>query len=388
MSLQVQLFTNLSTRVRAVIERALAEERLVGAVVFVSHDGVVIHRGAMGFADREANRPMREDTIFRYSSLTKPLVSAAAMALVERGALGLDDAITRWLPEFRPRTADGAEPVITVRHLLTHTAGLSYSFFQPDGGPYYQAGVSDGLDSSGLTMEEELRRLATVPLSFAPGTDWGYSLSIDVLGEVLARAVGAPLSEVLERFVTGPLQMVDTRFGVTDPDRLAVPYVDGRPPRRMQDPDLVSAKTGRPLHFSPARIFDSQSFVSGGVGLAGTATDFLRFLEAVRTGGDPILKRETVQAMMSNQIGPLRINTEPTPAWGFGFGGAVLMDPELAPEPYAGGTWRWGGVYGHQWYLDPENRLSVVSLTNTSIEGMAGDFVGQMLEAVYGDSRS
>jgi CubicO group peptidase (beta-lactamase class C family) len=375
--------TNLSTRVRAAVDRAIAAERLVGAVVFIARDGEIVHRDAAGFADREARRPMRENAIFRYSSLTKPIVSAAAMALAERGQLTLDDVVTRWLPEFRPRTAEGVEAIITIRHLLTHTAGLSYGFFQPTDGPYHRAGVSDGLDRSGLSMEEELRRLASVPLSSAPGAAWGYSLAIDVLGEILARVVGAPLPEVTERFVTGPLEMTDTGFAVRDATRLAIPYVDGKPPRRMQDPDATLEEDGAVTRFSPSRIFDTQSFTSGGVGLAGTAADFLRFLETLRLGGDPILTAETVRAMMSNQIGELRINTEPTPAWGFGFGGAVLMDPNLANLPCPRGTWKWGGVYGHHWYVDPENRLSVVALTNTTIEGMAGGFVGQLMGAIY-----
>jgi CubicO group peptidase (beta-lactamase class C family) len=116
----------------------------------------------------------------------------------------------------------------------------------------------------------------------------------------------------------------------------------------------------------------------------GTAPEFFRFLETLRGGGAPILKPESVQRMMANQIGELRTNVEATPAWGFGFGGAVLMDQKLAGVPQSRGTFKWGGVYGHHWYIDVERRLTVACLTNTSVEGMAGPFVGELLAAVYG----
>ncbi|SEC30279.1 CubicO group peptidase, beta-lactamase class C family [Rhizobiales bacterium GAS188] len=375
----------LPRRVDAAISTALAEQRLVGAVVLVARDGEIVHRGVAGFADREAGRAMREDSIFRFSSLTKPIVSAAAMALLEDGRMRLDDELSRWIPEFRPRLADGKEAVITVRQLLTHTAGLTYGLFQPSDGPYARHGVSDGLAEPGLSMAEELSRLALAPLSYTPGTEWGYSLALDVLGEVLARVAGATLPAVVEQKVTGPLGMHDTSFAVRDTGRLAAAYVDSKPPRLMHDPDVVPFGEGAGIRFSPSRIFDPSSFASGGAGLAGTAGNFLIFLETVRRGGAPILKAESARAMMSNQIDALRITTELTPSFAFGFGGAVLMDRELAGLPQANGTWKWGGVYGHHWYVDPVNRLTVVALTNTAIEGMAGGFVAELRSAVYGN---
>ena len=179
----------------------------------------------------------------------------------------------------------------------------------------------------------------------------------------MARAGGASLPTLVERLVTGPLRMKHTGFTVSDPARLVTAYVDGAPPRRMADPDVVP--------------------FGGGAGMAGAAPDFLTFLETLRQGGGAILTSDSVRAMMANQIGALRVNVELTPSWGFGFGGAVLMDPQLAGVPQAAGTWKWGGVYGHHWYVDPRNRLSVVTLTNTALEGMAGGFVVQLMNAVY-----
>lgn len=375
---------SLSGRVDAVIDRTLTAQRLIGVVVLVARDGNIIHRRAAGYADREAQQSMREDTIFRLSSLTKPIVSAAALALVERGVLNLDEPVTRWLSDFRPTLADGSAAVITARQLLTHTAGLSYSFFQAAGGPYERAGVSDGLAEPGLSMDEELRRLATVPLSNVPGTAWGYSLGLDVLGAVMARAGGESLPNLVESLVTGPLGMKDTAFAVRDLERLAAAYVDGARPRRMSDPDIVDLGPGALTRFAPSRILDPNSFPSGGAGMAGTATDFLSFLETIRQGGGAILTAQSAHSMMSNQIGNLRVNLELTPSWGFGFGGAVLMDPLLAVVPQSAGTWKWGGVYGHHWYVDPSRRLTVAALSNTTAEGMMGDFVADLRNAVYG----
>ena len=375
----------LQKRVSDCLEGAVAENRLVGGVVIVAKNGEKIVEAVAGLADREAGRRMTADTIFRYSSLTKPIVAATAMALVERGTIRLDDPVTRWVPEFVPKLAGGDPARIEIRHLLTHTAGLTYGMFQPKGGPYDEAGVSDGLAEPGLSMAEELTRLARVPLGYPPGSAWGYSLAYDVLGELIARATGATLPDVVASTVTGPLGMRDTAFSVVDPGRLAVPYVSGKPQRRMSDPEAVPFAPGTAgIRFSPSRIFNSESFASGGAGMAGTAGDLLRLLAALQSGGAPILQPASTRQMMTNQIGALRITTEEKPAWGFGFGGAVLMDAALAGTPQGLGTWKWGGVYGHHWYVDPVSRLTVIATTGTAIEGMVGGFVGQLMAAVYG----
>lgn len=376
---------NVEQRVSECVDRAISDDRLVGAVVLVAEEDETLVELAAGLADREAGRAMRSDTIFLYSSFTKPIVAAAAMMLVEQDVIQLDDPVTRWLPEFRPKLADGREPRLQVQHLLTHTAGLTYAMFQPEGGPYATAGVSDGLDQPGLSMNEELERLARVPLVYQPGTAWGYSLAYDVLGALIARAARRTLPELVAASITSPLGMRDTAFAVVDPARLAVPYVSDRPPRRMADPDVVPfLPDAAGIRVAPSRIFNPDSYASGGVGMAGTAGDFLTFLTALQTDGVLLLKAATVRQMMSNQIGALRITTEQQPAWGFGFGGAVLMDPKLAGTPQAAGTWNWGGAYGHHWYVDPVNRLTVVAMTNTALEGMVGPFVGELREAVYG----
>jgi len=230
--------------------------------------------------------------VFRYTSL-------AALALIDQGRLGLDDPVTKWLPYFTPPSPDGESSVITVRNLLNHTAGLAYGFSQPVDGPYRQAGASDGIDSSGLTLEENLRRLATVPLLFRPDEQWRYSLATDVLGAVIVVVHGKPLPAAVHDLVTGPLGLWDTGFVVVDASRLSAAYRNGEGGAfRMADEQYLSWGTGR-VHFSPGRVLDPTAFPSGGAGMVGTTPDFLRALEELRRGGGVWFGRRLTLAQLN-----------------------------------------------------------------------------------------
>lgn len=371
----------LEVRLNSVIDRALSEKRVVGAVVLVAKDGKIVYHRAAGYADREAGVEMREDAIFRLASITKPFVTAAAMRLVEEGKLDLDAPVTRWLPDFRPALSDGSAPEITVRHLLTHTSGLGYAFLEPAGGPYHKLNISDGLDQPGLSLEENLNRLSAAPLNFVPGTGWRYSLGIDVVGGVLEKIEGRSLSEIIRDKITIPLGINDTDFSVRDASRLAKAYADGSPEPVPMTDGIAVPIMGLAATFAPSRILNAKSYQSGGAGMAGSASDVLHFLEAIRTGGAPILKTETVETMLKDQVGP-QAETQGL-GWGFGYGWAVLDDPTLTATPQATGTLQWGGAYGHYWFIDRKNGLSVIALTNTAFEGMAGAFPTRVRDAVY-----
>ena len=373
----------LTRRLDAVIDAALAERRIVGAVVLVARDGETVFARAAGLADREAGRPVGRDTIFRYASLTKPIVSAAALGLMEEGLFHLDDPVRRILPDFRPRTADGAEPVITLKHLMTHTAGLTYDFMEPPESAYHAQGISNGFDMAGRSMAENLRRIVAWPLNFAPGTGWNYSVATDVLGAAMEVAAGATLPEIVRRKVTGPLGMNDTDFSVVDPERFAAAYADGSPEPVRMEPTHTVPFIPSPLHYAPDRILDPTSFPSGGAGMAGNAEDYLTFLEAIRTGGGPILAPHSARLLMENAIGDIAV-TATGPGYGFSLGGAILRDPKGAGTPQPAGTWSWGGVYGSSWFVDPVNRRTVVVITNTAIEGMVGALTIGVRDAVYG----
>ena len=364
-----------------VIDRALSDQRIVGTVVLVARGGDLVYARAAGDADRERGLPMALETVFRLASVTKPIVAAAALAMVERGDLALDAPVSRWLPDFRPAGPGGAPAEISVGQLLSHTSGLSYGFLQPDGGPYLAAGVSDGLDLPDRSMADNLARLGKIELFFPPGAAWNYSVGLDVLGAVLEQAAGKPLPQLVDELILRPLGMSASGFYVDSAGQLATPYIDGRPPRPMQEPDVSPFFELSGIRYSPARATRPASFPSGGAGMVGTAGDVLKLLEAVRTGGGPILSPASAGAMLSNQIGELVVTTH-GPGWGFGYAGAVLKDPAVAGSPLRQGTVSWGGVYGHSWQIVPDRETTVVALTNTAIEGMSGVFPGELGAAV------
>lgn len=380
----------LRDRLDAALDRALADARVVGAVVLVARDGQLRYARAAGLADREAGTPMREDALFRLASVSKPIVTAAAMRLVAAGRIGLDEPVARWLPAFRPTLPDGTPADITLRHLLSHTAGLGYRFLEADAdGPYARAGVSDGMDRADLSLAENVRRIAGVPLRFAPGTSWDYSLATDVVGALIEAVDGRPLAEAVAALVTTPLGMTDTAFFSRDAARFATPYVSTPgAPRRMADDDLAPVYDGTVgIRFAPARAFDAAAWPSGGAGMVGTARDCMTLLDALRTGRDGWLARRWIDEM--SRVQPGAHDLPDAPGFGFGLGFSVLRDPAAAQSPESVGTWRWGGAYGHAWFVDRAAGLTVVALTNTLYEGMHGRVVTDVRDAVYGvDDRS
>lgn len=363
------------------IENALTEQRIVGAVVMVARNGECIYHRAAGLSDRETGTSMTEDAVFRLASITKPIVSAALMKLVEDGRVSLDDPVTRYLPDFRPETESGERPDITLHQLLTHTSGLSYGFMEPSDGPYDQLNISDGMDQPGLSIGENLTRLTRAPLVFEPGTGWRYSLGLDVIGAVIEKVTGKSLSQAVRQIILDPLGITKTDFVAPAGVTLVTPYRDGTPePIRMTRQTDIFTGTSF-ARFNLGRALDPQSYPSGGAGMIGTAAEILMFLETIRQGGGQILKPETVAAMMADQVGQ-QAQTQ-GPGWGFGYGWAVLADPMAANSPQSAGTIQWGGAYGHSWFVDPVRNLTVVALTNTAFEGMGGKFVFDIRDAIY-----
>jgi CubicO group peptidase (beta-lactamase class C family) len=202
-----------------------------------------------------------------------------------------------------------------------------------------------------------------------------------VLGGILEKETGGSLDKAVAELVTGPLALVDTAFSVHDRSRLAAPYMNGSPePQRMGDEAVAPILDGF-IRFAPDRIFDPTSYHSGGAGMAGTADDVLAILETVRKGGAPLLSADTVKTMTTDQanghLQPLQ------PGFGFGYGWSVVINPVAADVPFSVGTIKWGGVYGHSWFVDPAKGLTVVALTNTALEGMWGQFTIDLRDAIY-----
>jgi len=375
----------MKKRLDAVIDEAIKNEKIVGATMIVARDGKIVYRRTAGFNDREAKKSLRESDVFRLASLTKLIVSTAALRLVDEGKLNLDDPVTKYLPDFRPKLADGREPIITVRHLLTHTAGLTYTGFEKPDGAYHRLNVSGGIDGVDVSLEENVRRIAAAPLLYEPGTSWSYSVAIDVLGAVLAKAGGASLPEVVRRTVTAPLKMKDTAFVAKNPARLVIPYGDATPrPVRMTEPFVLPWGAAE-IIYSPRKAVEANAFPSGGAGMVGTINDYYRLLEALRTGGASVLKPATARLIAVNQIGDFPVNANPNPeAWGWSLGLSILKDPVAAKTPQSVGTWAWIGAYGHSYFVDPKEKLTVICLTDTAIAGMTGEFPTALVNAVYG----
>ena len=363
----------LKPKVDAVIDQAIAENHIVGAVVLIAQDGKTVYQRAAGLVDKEQNKPMQVNALFRLSSVSKPIVTMAALTLVDRKKLSLDDPVTQWLPDFKPKLADGTTPTITIRQLLTHTAGLGYKFTEKPDGIYHQAQISDGFDDVRIDLSEELRRLASVPLFNAPGKEWRYSLSMDVLGAVIERVTGKPLGTAVADLVTKPLGMKGTSFVVdrAHAGQVAKAYfIAPSGPAPMADPQ-TTVFGPMTLVYSPSRAFDAKVYPSGGAGMIGSAPDVLRLLEVMRKrGGD----------LFHNQVEGL---PGMGPGEGFGFGGGLVVDPAAAKTPQSAGTLFWGGVYGHTWFIDPAKKLTVVVFTNTAPDEMVAKFHDQLRDAVY-----
>ena len=331
-----------------------------------------VYARAAGYADREAGTPVKQDTVFRFASLTKPVVSAATLRMADLGLLSLNDPVDKYLSFFRPRAPGGTRPPILIRHLLTHTSGLSYDHVPDD--------VTRGSDAKPLgPLEEHLRRLAAADLVFEPGAAWSYGMSIDVLGGVIGAIHGdiSDVEAVVAKYVTGPLGMADTHFFASDPSRVAVPYGDDKPvPIRMGEPQVLVATDGHRMVMSPGRLFQPTAAHSGGSGMAGTAGDFMKLLEGL--SGD-FLKPATKAAAFSNQIGALK---RPNTKAKFGLFGAVFDVPEASWQ--RPGMMEWGGIWGNSWALDPATETTLVMMSNTMWEGVGGKFVEDTRQAVFG----
>lgn len=370
---------SMQDRLDRVIDTAIAHKTIVGCVVLVRKDGEEVYRRAAGHADREAGKQTRDDTIFRLASVTKPFVAAATLALVEKGRLGLDDLAVDHLPWFHPKGPDGQPAPITIRHLLTHTSGLVYDPALEKLEPGRR--VTMGIIDTDLDAEANFRPLNDLPLAFAPGTAWTYSVAIDILGTLIARVHGGTLEEVVNHYITGPLGLKDSRFHVTDPERLAAAYADGQDGAiRMSEPYYPPPESGWTAGFSPERIFNPKAFQSGGAGMAGTADEVMALLDTLARGGGPILGPALAEAGFSNQTGDI----ESEPGMRFGFFGAVCAEPQKALITLPKGATQWGGVYGNAWVVDRAAGITLVSLSNTALEGCMGAFPERLRRAVYG----
>lgn len=371
------------------LDRYVDRDELAGAATVVFRHGRVVQSCARGWRDREALDLMEGDAIYRIASMTKPITSVAAMMLVDEGRIGLDEPITAWAPEFRDmrvlRTVDGplddteaAERAITFRDLLTHRSGLTYGSFHD--GPIasaHLAALGSDIDSQ-LDPDAWMVALAGLPLIDQPGRGFHYGNSTDVLGLLIARIEGECLGDVLRRRIFAPLGMADTGFAVPSlkAHRMARLYGFDDESRLVVRPG-GGADAGALLERRPLGM----TFVSGGAGLWSTLQDYLRFaglfLGDGTAGGARLLRPETLKQMMTNQLtegqrAQARIMGQPIFAGhGFGFGLAVVMEPEHASVTLCNGqvgTVGWPGAYGGWWQADPSDQRIMIFLAQNLLD--------------------
>ncbi|MEV5436880.1 serine hydrolase domain-containing protein [Streptomyces sp. NPDC052682] len=354
------------------------EGRLPGFLVSVARGGRVAHLTTHGLRDVAAGLPVESDTLWRIYSMTKPVTAVAALMLVEEGRLSLDDPLERHLPQFaEPRvyvSGSGPEDLVTrpaagpirVRHLMTHTAGLTFGFYHthPVDALYRAAGLESSVPP-GKDLTATMEVYASLPLQFDPGTQWNYSVASNVLGRVIEVVSGQPLDVFMAERVFRPLGMTDAGFCVSQEQagRLAEMYGEA-------SDGGIEVIPGLPLHGRPR-------FLSGSGGMVASAHDVHRFMEFLRRRGEldgvRLLTPGTVELMTSNHLpggadlrsfGSRPAHDEPgNEGVGFGLGVSVVIDPSRTQAPSALGTYGWSGVATTTFWVDPGRDLTVQFMT-------------------------
>ena len=357
-------------RVDEYLERQVDSSRIAGAVGLVLRNGKVVYERAVGWADKENGRRLSTDAMFRIASQTKALTSIAIMMLLEEGKISLGDPVSRFIPAYARTTVlvNGevvpAKRPITIRDLLTHTAGISYGTDSALAMLYTEKGLGPAAGMGWYTADKDepvcstMERLASLPFLRQPGEAWVYGYNTDILGCVVEKASGLSLEEFIRTRITGPLRMTDTYFFVppAQRDRLVAVYASDTTNRIARAPD--GAKGQGHYVEGPRRSF------SGGAGLVSTARDYARLLQMLLNGGEldgvRILAPQTVALMTTNQTGSLySANGE-----GFGLGFAILERLGADNSLYSVGSFGWGGAYGSQYRVDPKQGIVLVFMLN------------------------
>ena len=346
-------------RINNFVQEHIDTDRIAGAVTLVARKGKVVHFEAQGWRDRESGVPMTRDSIFVLMSMTKPIVSSALMMLFEEGKFLLDDPIAKWIPEYANHTvrinADGVRPLVvpearpvTVRHVLTHTSGLTLN---PRGRGLSEEQINHVTNhgQGWPTLAERVAHAAVIPGAFHPGDEWQYGDSTDYVAVLVEKISGKSIDDFLRERIFEPLGMTDTYYYVPQEkvERMASVY---RPDENGKIERMI-----KPAYIEPTRMF------RGIAGLAGTASDYYRFAQMIANGGEldgvRLLGRMTIDNMISNHIGPDRPVYIRGGGYGFGLGFGVLTNSAQAPDALSIGSYTWGGAYGTLYWADPVEDL-------------------------------
>ena len=362
-------------RLHSAMKGFVDRKEVSGIVTLVAREGTTVDLYAVGLADVEKNVPMKTDAIFRIASMSKPITSVAIMMLFEENKLFLSDPVSKFIPAFKSMTViEDGKPVparrpISIRDLLSHRSGITYGFLNGGvvGTGYRKNGVTDGLTTTTLTLEEGINKLGAEPLVTQPGAAFNYSLSTDVLGRIVEVASGQPFNVFLRERIFKPLKMNDTGFVVPEPkwSRFVTVYSpDGKGGiRPMNDPETFGNTNMSPW----AYYKEGKTYFSGGAGLTSTAADYARFANMLLNGGaldgTRLLSPKTVELMTINQTADV---PHPLPVVGpgkdFGLGFSVVTDLASTQTLGSPGMFGWSGIYGTNFWVDPKEQLVAVMM--------------------------
>ena len=358
-------------RIDSLLASGLINNWMAGTTALVAVDGKVIYAKSFGFRDRESKALQRPLDEFRIASMTKPIVTVAALTLIEQGKLNLNDPVSKYIPEFKnakvlatfnPKdtsytTVDAKEP-ITIKNLMTHTSGIGYGFADPRMTMIYaKNGIPDLAVADSVFLKDKMKRLATLPLGVQPNSMFYYGLSSDMLGYVVEIVSGKSLDAYLKEAIFEPLKMENTFFFIPTEkaSRLSVMYgetKDGRLDR------LPTVNRGYNVNYP---IVGAKTYLSGGSGLSSNIEDYAKFLQMILNqgtlGDKQILKPETVQLMTSNQIGNLNVGKNK-----FGLGLEIATAQGLANGSKVGKL-SWGGAFNTAFWIDPERKSIAILMT-------------------------
>lgn len=384
-------------RVDKLIQQYIDSNWFAGAIAIVAKDGNIVYHKALGYDDKSKNKLLQKDAIFRIASQTKAITSAGVMMLFEEGKFMLDDAVSKYIPEFRKPTvldkynaADTtfttvpARREITIRDLLTHTSGIGYAQI---GSPqmnaiYYKAGVVGGIGlPAGSLLSDNIKKLAVLPLVHHPGEKWTYGLNTDVLGYLIEVVSGMSLDAFFRTRIFEPLGMKDSYFYLPKEkhDRLAMLHGEDATRHVINAPEQQQLNGN---FFRDFPIREGGSFYSGGGGLVSTAYDYAVFMQTLLNGGDyngkRILSPNSIRLMTINQIGDINMGRSAK----FGLGFQIVTEADEARNTIPLGTYSWGGMFASSYWIDPKNKI-VAQFVLQHFPNSHGEIAEKFKAAVY-----
>jgi CubicO group peptidase (beta-lactamase class C family) len=350
------------------INEWINDGRLNGTVALIVRNGKIVYHKAFGYDDLEKTKPMKPDMIFRIASQTKAITSVAVMILYEEGKFLLDDAVSKYLPEYaKPQvlnvfnekdstyTTTPAKREITIRELLTHTSGIGYAQIgsKEANAIYAKNNITAGIGvDKDQSLATAMKKLGSLPLMHQPGEKFTYGLNTDVLGYLVEVVSGKSLAEFFQQRIFDPLGMKDTYFYLPASKYNRLVHVYQETEKKLSNPKEID-QNGKFLLDYPTT---AGTYYSGGAGLSSTALDYAIFLQMILNGGEyngkRLLARNTVRMMTTNQVGDINMGTN---KFGLGFG--LITDKGSALMPTPEGVFEWGGAFSTTYWADPKEKL-------------------------------